>query len=61
VVLIDVPKDVSQSPFSGAMAPEIELAGWTPARIAAELQGRLSGRDAGVVLEDLEQFLFVIQ
>jgi multidrug efflux pump subunit AcrB len=33
---------------------EIQLAGWTPARIADEMQGRLEGRHAGSVLEDLE-------
>ena len=30
VVLIDVPKDVSQSPFSGDMEPEIDLPGYHP-------------------------------
>ena len=29
-VLIDVPKDMSQSPFSGDLDPEIDLPGYTP-------------------------------
>lgn len=33
----------------------IELAGWSPLRIANELQSRLVGLPAGTVLEDLEQ------
>ncbi|MCC5839989.1 MAG: efflux RND transporter permease subunit [Opitutales bacterium] len=34
--------------------PEIQLAGWSPLRIADELQSRLVGLPAGTALEDLE-------